>query len=228
MTVLHTKNLGYAHGVNIGIKEAHKKGLQKFCVLNNDIYFKDDFVDNVLHSLEQHPSSLMGGKIYYAPGFEYHAQKYKKHELGNVIWYAGGETDWNNVITHHTGVDEVDVGQFEKFGKTGFITGCLMYYDADVVQKIGNWDESYFLYYEDADYCERARRKGLQLYYGPSVVIWHKNAQSTGGSGSDIHVKYQEKNRLRFGLRYAPLKTKLHLLKNLFLTTYNIFNARNT
>ncbi len=213
-TILSSANLGYAHGVNVCLQEAEKQGLETFCVLNNDIYFEGDFIGNVQKSIKEHPSSLIGGKIYYAPGFEYHTNRYTKNEWGTVIWYAGGKTDWNNVITCHIGVDEVDKGQFEQNKKTDFITGCLMCFDSNVVKKIGYWDESYFLYYEDADYCERARRKGLKLYYDPSLVIWHKNAQSTGGSGSNIHTRYQEKNRFRFGMKYAPLKTKLHLIKN--------------
>ena len=37
-----------------------------------------------------------------------------------------------------------------------------------------------------------AKKKGVKLYYEPSIVIWHKNSQSTGGSGSQIHLKYQK------------------------------------
>ena len=90
-----------------------------------------------------------------------------------------------------------------------------MIFNKSVIDKIGYLDESYFLYYEDADWCERAKKAGINLYYDPSIVIWHKNAQSTGGAGSKLHQKYQEKNRLKFGLKYAPWKTKLHLIINL-------------
>jgi GT2 family glycosyltransferase len=89
-----------------------------------------------------------------------------------------------------------------------------MLFDKSVIDKVGFWDESYFLYFEDADYCVRAKRKGIKLYYDPSINVWHKNAQSTGGSGSSIHVKYQKENRVKFGFKYAPLKTKFHLVKN--------------
>ena len=89
-----------------------------------------------------------------------------------------------------------------------------MLFDKSVLDKVGFWDESYFLYFEDADYCMRASKVGVRLYYDPLLVIWHKVSQSTQGSGSTIHVKYQTKNRLKFGMKYAPFKTKIHLLKN--------------
>lgn len=213
-TILNSTNLGYAHGVNVGLKKAIADDFENFCVINNDVFFNDDFVDAALDSILHHPSSILGGKIYYAPNFEYHKTRYGKSDLGHVLWYAGGKIDWNHVMTPHRGVDEVDKGQFDNFEKTEFITGCLMCFDKKVINKIGYLDESYFLYYEDADYCIRAQKNNIDLYYDPSIVIWHKNAQSTEGAGSTFHQKYQQKNRLKFGLKYAPLRTKLHLIKN--------------
>jgi hypothetical protein len=212
-TVNQSKNFGYAHGVNIGLSSAMKADYNSFCVINNDTVCKENFVDNVIKSLKKHSSSIIGGKIYYAPGYEYH-KKYPSNDLGHVLWYAGGSVDWKNAYTVHRGVDEVDRGQFDRLEKTDFVTGCLMCFDKKVVESVGLWDEKYFLYYEDADYCERAKNKGIALYYDPSIVIWHKNAQSTEGSGSILHQKYQRINRFKWGIKYAPFKTKLHLLKN--------------
>ncbi len=217
LTLISGNNLGYAYGVNLGLKQAVEAGFKNFCILNNDIFFKENFTNAVSASLLHHPSSLLGGKIYYAPGFEYHKGRYQKTDLGKVLWYAGGSVDWANALTPHRGVDQVDNNQYNQLEPTEFINGCLMGFDKQVIDKVGFWDEKYFLYFEDADFCERAKRAGIKLYYDPAIVIWHKNAQSTGGSGSRLHQYYQKKSQLRFGLAYAPLKTKLHLLKNYFL-----------
>ncbi len=215
--VIHSENKGYAHGVNIGLKIALQKKFKFFCVLNSDVYLKNDFIQNVLSSLAKNSSSIIGGKIYYAPGYEYHKEKYKKSDLGKVIWYAGGSIDWNHALTPHRGVDEIDTGQFDKSKQIDFVNGALMLFDRSVIEKVGYWDESYFLYFEDANFCVRAKKAGISLLYDPSITIWHKNAQSTGGAGSQIHQQYQRMNRLRFGLKYAPLRTKFHLLKNYLL-----------
>ncbi|KXK09115.1 MAG: N-acetylglucosaminyl-diphospho-decaprenol L-rhamnosyltransferase [Microgenomates bacterium OLB22] len=119
------------------------------------------------------------------------------------------------MTAHHRGVNEVDEGQYDNEEMTRFITGCFVAFSLGTYRRIGQWDESYFLYFEDADWSERAIRQGLTLWYVPSIVLWHKNAQSTGGSGSATHLRYQEQNRLRFGLRYAPLRTKIHLIINI-------------
>jgi hypothetical protein len=214
--VIDLPNKGYAFGVNAGLKKALEQGFTQFVVVNNDIRTAPSFIERVLFSLEKHPQAIVGGKIYYEKNYEYHRHRYQGNQLGKIIWYAGGEVDWNHALTHHLGVDEVDTGQFDQVEPTQFVTGCLMAFDKRVVDQVGFWDEGYFLYYEDADYCQRAKAKKIKLVYDPSIVIWHKNAQSTGGAGSKLHQRYQKMNRLKFGLKYAPLKTKLHLIKNFF------------
>jgi len=212
ITLEKKENKGYAFGVNCGLRFFLDKGVEQFCVVNNDILFDKDFLIKVEKTFEK--ADIFGGKIYYAKGFEYHKNRYKKNELGKVLWYAGGGFDWDNALTFHRGVDEVDQGQYDNFEETEFITGCLFCFNKKVVETVDFWDESYFLYFEDADYCVRAKKKGFKLYYNPKIIIWHKNALSTGGPGSFLHQKYQRKNRLIFGLKYAPFKTKIHLILN--------------
>lgn len=213
-SLVECTNLGYAFGVNMGINSAIKDGLDHFCVINNDVYFKKDFVENIYNSFRAYPSSLIGGKIYYAAGFEYHKEKYQLDDQGKVLWYAGGISDWDNALTKHRGVDEIDHGQYDTPEDTEFITGCFMCFDKTVFEKVGLWDTNYFLYYEDADYSERAKCAGISLRYDPKLILWHKNAQSTDGAGSAVHQKYQEKSRFRFALKYAPFRTKLHIIWN--------------
>ena len=204
-------NRGYAFGINCGVKYFLEHKINKFCAINNDIFFDKNFVSASEKAFKK--SDIFGGKIYYAPGYEYY-KKYKKSVIGRILWYAGGINDWKNVVTIHRGVDEVDQGQYDKIEEVDFITGCMLFFNKRIVNKIGFWNDRYFLYYEDSDYCERAKRAGFKLFYNPKIVIYHKNAQSTGGSGSPLHLRYQRKNRLIFGLKYAPLKTKIHLVKN--------------
>lgn len=215
LDVILGQNKGYSHGVNLGIKKALDMGYTQFAVINNDTRVAPSFTHIVSSAIEKNPLTLIGGKIYYEKGFEYHADRYKDSQLGRVLWYAGGGVNWAHATPYHRGVDEVDQGQYDNIELTDFITGCLMCFDKDVIDTVGFWDVRYFLYFEDADYCERAKKNKIPLIYDPSITIWHKNAQSTGGPGSTLHQKYQRKNKVRFGLKYAPLRTKMHLLKNL-------------
>jgi GT2 family glycosyltransferase len=66
---------------------------------------------------------------------------------------------------------------------------------------------------EDLDLSLRIQKAGYKTMYDPTSIIWHKNASSSGGSGSNLHEYYQTRNRLRIGFHYAPLRTKIALVR---------------
>jgi len=226
-TVLRLENKGYAHGVNEGLKKSLSLGIDNFCVINDDVEFKDDFTEKLESGFEKYKNAAFSGKIYYAKGYEFHKERYTQNDLGNVIWYAGGDVDWKNAWTKHIGVDEVDnKDKFNTSENTDFLTGCLFCFNKNILEKVGFWDEKYFLYYEDADYSERIKKINIPLIYAPELAIWHKNAQSTGGSGSLLHQNLQKKAHLRFALKHAPWRVKMHVLKNYIISIvyYSSFN----
>jgi len=207
-------NLGFAGGQNIGIKYGIENGIDYFVVLNNDVVLDENFLEELLKTFEREKNcGLVSPKIYFAKGYEFHKDRYKEINLGSVIWYAGGKMDWENVLASHIGVDEVDGGQFDKLQKTDFASGCCEMIKKEVFEKIGFFDEKYFLYYEDNDLSQRAKKKGFDIYYQPSAILWHKNAGSTGGSGSVLQDYYITRNRLLFGFKFASIKSKLALVR---------------
>lgn len=208
------KNLGFAGGQNKGIQHALSRGANYVIVLNNDTVVKPDFVEQLIAvAQKENDIGIVSPKIYFAKGFEYHHDRYKKEELGKIIWYAGGIFDWKNVIGHHRGVDEVDNGQYDTISSVDFASGCCMLLKKEVIEKIGMFNEKYFLYYEDADLSERAKKNGFKNVYAPKSVIWHKNAGSVGGSGSGLQDYYIIRNRLFFAITYAPIRSKIAILK---------------
>jgi len=207
------KNLGFSGGQNLGMKYALENGADFIVVLNNDVILdKNIFVELLKTFEEKNDCAVASPKIYFAKGFEFHKQRYKEKDLGNVIWYAGGKMDWNNIIGSHRGVDEVDKGQYEKQEETDFASGCCIMLKREVLKKVGFFDEKYFLYYEDNDFNQRVKKRGYKIYYQPKAILWHLNAGSSG-SGSALHDYYITRNRLLFGFRYAKLKVKLALFK---------------
>lgn len=206
-------NVGFSAGNTIGMQAAFEDGCQHIILLNNDTVVPKGFISSFIQSIESKKfTGLVSPKIYFAPHCEYHADRYTSEERGKVIWYAGGKIDWSNVYASHRGVDEVDTGQYNEAVPVDFATGCCMYISRAVIQSAGFFDEKYFLYYEDVDYSVRAKRAGFEVFYDPSVHIWHKNAASSDAAGSLLHRYYQTRNRLYFGYKYAPARTKKSLL----------------
>lgn len=207
------RNLGFTGGNNFGIKRALKDRADYVFLVNNDTILDPNILVQLIEvAKKQKKAGILGPKIYFAPGHEYHYNRYKKSERSKVFWYAGGEIDWANVITQHRGVDEVDKKQYDQIEETDYISGCGMFIKREVLKRIGLLDEKYFLYYEDSDFSVRAKRAGWQLLFVPQAKMWHFNAESSevGGSLQDYYIA---RNRLLFGLRYAPLRAKLALFR---------------
>lgn len=205
-------NTGYSGGNNKGIRQALAGGAEAVLILNDDTKVDESFISEMAKTLNDKEAGIIAPKIYFYPKFEFHKDRYKPKDLGKVIWYAGGMIDWDNCLGVHRGVDEVDEGQYQEKEKTGFATGCAILVKREVFEKIGLYDEEYFLYLEDLDFSVRALKAGFKIIYQPKAVVWHKNAQS-GGFVSGIHDYFFTRNRLLFGSKYASVKTKFALFR---------------
>lgn len=206
------KNLGFTGGNNVGIHAALDNGADFVWLLNNDTYVHPDAAC-LVDAFNDPKVGIVGSKIYFAKGHEYHKTRYSAAERGKVFWYTGGIIDWSNMYASHRGVDEVDHGQYDHSEATEFITGCSMMISRSVFERIGMLDDAYYLYLEDVDFSLRAKRAGFTLVYYPKSILWHVNAGSTGGPGNPVHEYYQTRNRLLAGMRFSPIRTKLALIK---------------
>lgn len=218
ITVIRSEvNTGFAGGNNIGMRKALDNGADYVLAVNNDTIVHPAMITELLSVLDSDKKiGVTTPKIYFAKGYEFHKDRYTKEELGKVFWFAGGHTDWANVKSIHRGVDEVDQGQYDAVEKITFATGCCMLFKREVLEKVGLFDDRYFLYYEDADLNERIQRAGYDIYYVPSAVLVHINAASSGGAGNPLQDYFITRNQMLFGMTYAPFRTKIALIRQSF------------
>lgn len=218
--ILNTKeNLGYAGGNNFGIKYALENDFDFLVIMNNDVFVDPNFIEEMLK--ESNNFDILGPKIYFAPGFEFHKNRYSKKDKGKVIWSVGGKMDWNNIYGSNLGIDKVDHGQFEKINQNvDFISGCCLMASRGVFKTIGIFDKKYFMYLEDVDFCQRAKKSNLKLAYIPKSVIWHINAGSSK-SGGDLHDYFIIRNRIYFAYKYASQRTKFAIFRESIKTLFS-------
>lgn len=201
MLELH-ENKGFTGGNNIGAKLALKRGADYVFFLNNDTIVEHSTVTTLVEAFTRHPDAgVVSPKIY----FTYQGRK--------AIWYAGGDIDWANMYGKHIGVNEEDRKQYDKEKETVFCTGCAMMVKRDVLEKVGLFDERFFAYYEDSDLSIRAEKARFTLWYVPSARLFHKNAASSGGTGSKLQDYFIPRNRLLFAWKHASWRAKLALLR---------------
>ncbi len=211
--LINKSNLGFAGGNNVGIRYALERGADYVMVLNNDTRVDPLLVTRIIEVAEKYPDfGAASPKIYFEKGYEFHKKRYKKVDLGKVIWYAGGKIDWNNVYGVARGVDEVDKGQFERVEDTDFATGTCMLLSRKALREVGMFNERYFMYYEDTELSVRMKKNGYKVLYVPKASVWHKVAQSSG-IGSELNDYFITRNRLLFAFRYASIRTKFAIFR---------------
>lgn len=162
-------NLGFAAGNNAGIRRALEGGADFVLLLNNDTVVAPDFVDELVRAMTGEPGvGITAPKIFYA-------------QPANQIWFAGGEISLWRGTARHTGIREIDRGQYDRERDIDYATGCAMLVRRDVFEKAGFLDPGYQAYFEDADFCLRAREAGFRIRYAPAAKVWHRISASTGG-----------------------------------------------
>ncbi|WP_298267865.1 glycosyltransferase family 2 protein [Geobacter sp.] len=191
--ILTGMNLGFAGGNNVGIRYALEHGADYIWLLNNDAIVDPNALTALVCVAEENELvGMVGSKI---PFFE------KPH----LLWYAGAVLDTEKPYrSGHRGLGEEDRGQYDVPEQTGYVTGCSLLVRRQVVEEIGLLDEGLFLYFEDSDWCARARRAGWKLFYAPQSVVLHKVSSSIGGAGSPFMRYYLARNLLYFVAKNYP------------------------
>lgn len=177
------ENLGFSGGNNLAIQEAMKDGISWFWLLNNDTIADKNSLDHLMkYAVERHYAGILGSKIYY-----YNTKN---------IWFAGGNINRKTGKGSSIGRNEEDTGQFDDVSTCDYITGCSLLIKKEVIESIGLLEDGFFLYYEDTDWCLRARLSGWDCLYIPQSVIEHKVGASTEeGYSSPFLTYYNLRNR---------------------------------
>ncbi len=218
------KNIGFTGGNNLGISYAINKFNTDYIFLLNS----DAFVDkDTLKFLYQKAKSdkkigIVSPKIYFYKNYEF-LKGYPRDTKGKIFWYVGGIVDWGNLLSYHQGVDEVDYGQFDYDRELEFATGCAMFLNRHIFDKIKIFDKKYFLYLEDLDLSLRARRAGFKICFEYKAKVWHKNAGSSEGVGSVIQRYYQTRNLFYFFIKYGSMRVKIRTLRYML---YKFFHGK--
>lgn len=205
-------NKGFSGGYNRGIEHALIWGADYVLIINNDALTPDkNLLSTLLETFRNQPKAgIVAPKILFAPGFEFHKNRYKPEEKGKVIWFAGGKFDWNNVMSIHRGIDEVDSEIYSNEMEIDFATGCCFLIKREVLEKVGLFNDDYFAYFEDSEYSKRVLNSGFKIFYNGNASIFHKVSQTTE-IGSPLTDYYLTRNRLYFGFKYASKRTRFAL-----------------
>ncbi|HSH02160.1 MAG TPA: glycosyltransferase family 2 protein [Anaerolineae bacterium] len=181
-------NLGFAGGNNLALQQL----THPFAILvNPDMNFPPNWLQEMIRPfLTDDQIGLVGCKLYYA---------HNGH-----IQHAGGLIRPPRAVAHHYGVDETDQQQHNTQQDVDYLIGAALAIRQAVINDIGLLDDNFFLYYEDADFCFRARAAGWRVVYTPTATAIHHESP-LANKGSDFYLRHMMIGRWRFLLKHYPI-----------------------
>lgn len=186
------ENLGFTGGNNRGIEYALDEDVDWVLLLNNDTEVDPTFLEELLEAAEALPDEvgIVGPKIH----------TYESRE----IWSAGGKVGrW----TGNTGSLHTDDRPLDRPISVDLVAGAALLVRDEVFDDIGLLDDDFFIYYEETEFCTRARKAGWEVMYVPVDGIYHK--ETTSHSFSPFGEYYLIRNRLLFQQKTRPLYVRL-------------------
>ena len=190
------KNLGFAEGNNVGLREGLKQGAELLILLNNDTVVAPNFLKELVHAAEKHPEvGAFGPKIYF-------------YDEPATIWYAGGSVDPRTGRCYHIGCGAPSGHNQKK--ETDYICGCALAVRKSVLEKVGFLAPEFFLIWEEIDWCYRMRKAGYKCLFVPTAKVWHKvSASFIEGNRDPMWQYFYFRNRLLFHKRHSSIRKGL-------------------
>ena len=171
------ENAGFSTANNRGAALAHGEAI---LFLNSDTCIDQQALVQPLDYLKAHADvGAITVKLYYTNG---------ERDPDN---HRGFPTPWN-ALCHFSGLSRIfphnprfngyfqSYADFEAIHAVDVIAGSFMMMPRRVFDQLGGWDESYFFYGEDIDFCYRIREAGYEIIYFPHVEVLHYKGASSG------------------------------------------------
>jgi GT2 family glycosyltransferase len=188
--IVNEKNFGYASGNNIGIKIALENGANYILVLNPDTTVRQDILTKM---------------------FEIQKLNSKIGIVGTIINEGDGEINCGKINWLKPELSHLRQEVCNILDDGFYIPGAAMLIKRAVFEKIGFFDERYFLYFEDADFCERARRAGFKIALAQERLVYHRPSSSTKLLGPAKLLYYHYRNAHLFNWKNGPWWVKIAL-----------------
>lgn len=167
---IHSTNLGFGHGHNIGIQKAIEKGSKYHVVINPDVYWELGVIEKLADFMDTHPNcGLVMPKVLYPNGDLQYLCKLLPTPMN---LFGRRFLPFKGLLAKMDEEYELRFTGYDKEIEVPSLSGCFMFIRTEVLKKVGGFDERYFMYAEDMDLCRRIGEVSKTVYY-PGVSIVH-------------------------------------------------------
>src|SRR5262245_6692492 len=163
-----SENRGYAGGNNAGMEAALAQGAGGVLLLNNDTRVAPDFLGPLLAAMNDSPRSAAVASAVF---------RLDRPELLDIAYLDVHLHE--RYVVQLRGVNCLASEGFDRRLQVGAVPGCSLLLRADTLREVGLFDDAYFAYHEDVDWCLRARAAGWEIFFEPYSRVFHRGSGST-------------------------------------------------
>jgi GT2 family glycosyltransferase len=197
------QNLGYTGGNNVGIRRALAGGAEYVVLVNNDAEVAPDCLATLVRIAGECGPRLgaVGAKVLSASD-------------PSRVWMAWGRLTYRAALVERVGHGEVDDARFHARQDVDWVSGCAVLLTRSALEDVGLFDEFFFAYHEDVDWCTAARARGYRVVFAPEARVTHHGGGSAAasGTGDGGAVRYLcARNTVLFARKHAGVLDWLRL-----------------
>jgi len=190
----HKENLGFARGVNIGIKKSSGKYVM---ILNADTVVREDSIEKMLEYIEPRKDiAILAPQLLNFNGtsqqnyFSYYKPQTIVYRRSGILARMFGKKE----LEHFTmaGLDPNEIQTPD------WVMGGIIMIRRSAVEDIGYMDERFFMYFEDVDWARRFWHNGYKVVYYPEAKIYHSYQHESRSKLGPLGVLFNKKGRWHF------------------------------
>ncbi|TDT73125.1 GT2 family glycosyltransferase [Litoreibacter halocynthiae] len=207
-------NGGYGAGNNVGIRAGMSDGTAPdfIYILNSDAFPEPEAITELYNFLQTHPKTGFVGSYIFGEDGDRHTTTFRFPSILSELESAIRFGPITKLLKSYRVPREDIVGT----ASVDWLAGASMMMRRSVLDEIGLFDETFFLYFEEADLCARARSSNYSIHYVYESRVMHLGSVSTGMKTWDRVPDYWFESRFHYfqknyGLTYAGFATLVHL-----------------
>ena len=186
--IQNKENLGFSRGINVGLREVNTDVV---VLLNNDVLVQPDWLTELIRPLMQADNiGIVGSKLLFPDG---------------TVQHLGAELTYPLAQSHHHHYKQIHNDESSALLEVPYVTGAAMAIHHSVLTQIGLLDEMFHpFYYEEVDYCYRAKAAGFRIVVSTQAVAVH-NESTSMNKVQDLKLQTLHRNRYRFVLKHYSI-----------------------
>jgi GT2 family glycosyltransferase len=176
--VASDRNGGFAYGNNFAVRPAlvSEDPPDYVYLLNSDAFPDQGAVKRLVDFLDAHPQAGIAGSFIHGPDGEYHQTAFRFPTLQSELEHTLGFGPVSRMLDRYV----VALPKPSETLQVDWLAGASMMIRRQVFEAIGLFDETFFLYYEETDFCRRAQLAGWPTFYVVESSVAHIGSASTG------------------------------------------------